>query len=976
MSQAPQILVVDDTTHDLRLLVTILAEAGYHTRVAQTGQEVLRSTELCQPDLVLLDVNLPDIDGYALCQQLKANASTAQLPILFISAADQVENKVKAFEAGGVDYITKPYQIKEVLARINYHLTYQRLQYQSEDQNRQLRQQEERWQLLTQGTGDGIFDWSMTTGVVEMSAQYLTMLGYEPSDLPPPRRCDTWLNLLHPEDRDRVLALQDAYLRRQIPIYEAEYRLRCKDGSYKWILARGQATWDEAGIPIRMVGVHQDISVRKQTEAAIQQQLEQEKAIAHITDQIHRSLEITTIFTNTAQTVWEVLKCDRVLIYRFNPDWSGKVLAEAVTTGWTPLMQSTTEPVTFGCDMVLQQNCQVSAYPTDAVTIHDTYLKTTQAEPYLQPKPLRAIADIYQADFDDCYLEFLEQLQARAYVISPIHKGKGSTLWGLLAIYQNSAPRQWQPNDIAIATQTAKQLGIAIHQAELFQQVQQSSDALARAKEQAEAANHAKSVFLANMSHELRTPLNAILGFAQLLNREPNLQPDHRQQISTIVRSGEHLLGLINSVLDLSKIEAGRMELEMTHLHLPEFLNALRTMMAQQAQDKGLTLALDLAHGLPSAIRTDSNKLRQILINLLGNAIKFTDVGKVTLQIFLAQPPDGLAQADQDSLPPDQVWLTFAVVDTGKGIELTEQQRIFDAFEQTRIGKLALNGTGLGLTISRKFVDLLGGTISLKSQIGQGSTFKVTIPVEVATSEAPPVTVELDRTVIGLALDQPSYRILIVDDSALNRRIIVKLLDSIGFEWREAENGQQAIEQWQIWQPDLILMDMRMPVMNGYEAVQQIRQSESPHRHTKIIALTAAVLGPEREQAAASGCDDFLGKPIQIPSLLQIIHTQLGVRYLYDEPNLQLLQDVTPSSPPTIHAHALSAMPLEWLKALQQSALLCDDRVIEELLAQIPPEHAPLRRTLAYYIYRYDLWHIFQTLEIYFSAAGSSTILP
>ncbi|MFZ1029612.1 MAG: diguanylate cyclase [Limnoraphis robusta] len=269
MSPIHDILIVDDSPADLNLLINILSTTGYRTRIAPTGKLAIQSALAHPPDLIMLDIKLPDLDGYTVCQQLKLDENTFHIPIIFLSALDRVLDKVKAFEVGGADYITKPYESEEVLARIKLHLAHQRLLQQLEAQNRQLRQQEERWQLLLQGTGDGIFDWNVQTGDVFMSTQLKQMLGYTDEEIE--NRFESFKYLLHPDDKDQVLMTLEHYFKHQTPDYQIEYRLRCKDNSYKWILARGQAIWTEDATPLRMIGFHQDISDRKNNELIRQQ---------------------------------------------------------------------------------------------------------------------------------------------------------------------------------------------------------------------------------------------------------------------------------------------------------------------------------------------------------------------------------------------------------------------------------------------------------------------------------------------------------------------------------------------------------------------------------------------------------------------------------------------------------------------------------------------------------------------------------
>jgi PAS domain S-box-containing protein len=393
---------------------------------------------------------------------------------------------------------------------------------------------------------------------------------------------------------------------------------------------------------------------------------------------------------------------------------------------------------------------------------------------------------------------------------------------------------------------------------------------LQKAKLAADAANRAKSEFLANMSHELRTPLNAILGFTQIMNRDRALTVEQRGNIDIITRSGEHLLALINDVLDMSKIEAGRTTLNETSFDLYGLLNSVRTMFQMRAKAKGLELRMAIASDVPRHIRSDENKLRQILINLLSNAIKFTQDGMVSLEVR------------REGGSGDDHLLYFEVADTGEGIASEELEGIFEAFVQAATGRKTTQGTGLGLPISRKFVQLMGGDIEVRSGVGEGTVFGFGVRVMRAiAAELPVVATEL--MVIGLAENQPLYRILVVDDKWENRQLMIKLLVPIGFEVREAENGQEAIEMWQEWKPHLIWMDMRMPVMDGYSATQYIKAT-TQGQATAIIALTASALEEERSIILSSGCDDFVRKPFQTSDIFAMLQKHIGVRYVYADP--------------------------------------------------------------------------------------------
>ncbi len=429
-------------------------------------------------------------------------------------------------------------------------------------------------------------------------------------------------------------------------------------------------------------------------------------------------------------------------------------------------------------------------------------------------------------------------------------------------------------------------------------------------------ANRAKSVFLANMSHEIRTPMNAILGFSQLMQRDQGLTPRQCQYLGTINRSGEHLLALINDILEMSKIEAGRTIVNPSTFDLPVLLNDLEMMFRVRTNEKRLSFSVEMIGEVPQYIVADINKLRQIFINVVGNAVKFTEQGGVGVRV----------RTDRDRAAAPCPCLHIEVEDTGPGISADEQDKLFRHFEQTKTGQQAGTGTGLGLAISREFARLMGGDVTVSSQVGKGSIFVIHFPLTEGEAQAVQAKEE-PRQVLRLQPGQATCRVLVADDVEDNRNLLAQLLGPMGFEVRLATNGAEAVQQFEEWRPHLILMDFRMPVMDGHEAIRQIR-AMAGGKEPKIIAVTASAMDENRQELMEIGADDFIGKPFREADLFQQIHTHTGVEFVHAERPSETDQEGEAELTPEL----LASLPQDLVDSMREAVITAD---LDHLLAKI-----------------------------------------
>ncbi len=667
------ILIIDDEPANLAILFAYLESQGFRVFTTAHADNAVNTVMQLSPAMVLLDVRLPGIDGYEVCRRLKHHPATWDIPVIFITILSDIDEKLQGFEAGAVDYITRPFNMREVAVRINTHLTLRNLHKQLEEQNRQLQQEirereqaeqalsesEKKYRLVVENANESIL--VAQEGYLKFfNRKTMEMSGYSAQEL----LTLSFLDAVHPDDRERVIRYHQERIQGKRLDEAYTFRVITKDGQIKWV------------------------------------------------------------------------ESNAVLI-----EWDGK------------------------------------------------------------PATLSFLSDITQR--------------------------------------------------------------------------KRAEDELQQAKEAAEAANQAKNEFLANMSHELRTPLNAIMGYTHILKREGLGSRTQRKGLEIIQRSGSHLLTLLSDMLDLAKIEAGKFELNPIAFHLQEVLSYLADTIRLRAEQKGLDFLYQSVSSLPEYGYGDEKCLRQILLNLLNNAVKFTQQGTVTFSVSELNEWDKRDKPVHSNPPilqsSNTPTLRFEVKDTGPGIPPEHLESIFSPFERGKDRQEYTEGSGLGLTISRRLVRKLGSELFVRSQVGKGSLFWFDLQLP---------EVQPDQTDSPLTFPDSSryegkgYTILLVDDKDENRMMLKDLLMPLGFEIAEAVNGHDAIDKARKWLPDLIIMDLLMPGMNGFEAARHIRQNPSL-KEIPVVAVSAHLFEAAQQKSLEAGCNDFLAKPIDAQELLDVLYSHL-----------------------------------------------------------------------------------------------------
>ena len=546
-----------------------------------------------------------------------------------------------------------------------------------------LRESEERWQLALDGNNDGIWDWNLKTNEVFFSTRWKEMLGYKDNEVS--NAWDEWTKRIYPDERDSVLQAFQDHFAKKTPFYVCEYRVQCQDGSYKWILDRGQAHWDASGDVVRMVGSYTDITDRKQTEEELKRQNLRSQLFAEITLKIRESLQIDEILQTTVTEVQKLLKADRVLIFRLETNGSGTVVQEAVLPGWA---------------VFLGEN------------IFDPCFKEEYLERYRQGR-VSAIEDIEAAHIQPCHRKFLQQFAVRANLVVPILVRDG--IWGLLLAHQCAAPRQWNNFETELLQQLANQIGIALSQAQLLEQETHQSQELTRSNADLEQ-------FAYVASHDLQEPLRMVTSYLQILEQryKNKLDANADQFITYAVDGARRMQTLINDLLNYSRLSSRGQPFMLVDCNVV-LEGALANLQLAIAESKAV-----VTHETLPQVMADATQLTQVFQNLIANAIKFCQNQQPRIHIGVAKPGANLDGESLNVIPSADEWL-FWVRDNAIGLESQYAERIFIIFQRLH-GRGKYPGTGIGLAICKKIIERHGGRIWVESKPGQGSTFYFTIP--------------------------------------------------------------------------------------------------------------------------------------------------------------------------------------------------------------------------------------------------------
>ena len=863
-----------------------------------------------------------------------------------------------------------------------------------------LAENQERFRHIFEDSPLGVALVGLDSRLLLVNQSFSDITGYSPEEM----KGKSFADFTHPEDAPNDLDQFRRMVAGEFPRYQLEKRFVHKDGHDVWVIRVAAVIKDEKGKPLYGLGMLMDISSKKKSE-------ETQRFLTYLLEQTGDGIVVADLEGNIVQ--WnkgaekifgykaeeilgkpgKILDTDQgqgqvdekrraltedgaTLHYEaLRKGKDGRLIQLDVSStqlkdesgrlvGYSAIYRDITEKLKAQVARVAAEEKvreSEDKYRKIFENVQDVFYqvdnegKVLEVSPSIETYSGYTREEFIGKDFTEFYADprdrgpFLKALQEKGEVVD--YELQFKTKSGLLVyasinahILRNDKGKpigvEGALRDVTQRKMVEEELGE--YRGHLEQMVETRTLELEKATKAAEAANRSKSSFLANMSHEIRTPMNAILGFAQLLRRDPALTPQQDQQVNVILRSGTHLLSLINDILDYSKIEADRLAVEKSTFDLHAMLAELELMFKPKAQEKGLRLLVERRDLLPRFLVSDETKLSQILQNLLSNALKFTERGGVAMRMEVRPGPDG----DGGSV------LAVEVEDSGPGIAPEEMGKLFRVFEQTESGRNAKSGTGLGLAISRKFAELMGGSLEAVSEPGKGSTFHLEIPVREGMEIG---KVEKPRRVVGLEPGQTPYRVLVVDDNLENRGYLESLLKLVGFEVRTAVDGEKGIEAYRSYRPHLILMDLRMPVMEGPEAIRRIRAMEGGGA-VKIIAVSASSFKEDQKKAIQVGADDFVSKPFREETLFERIHAWLGAKFIYaDGMGASVPASLAPP-PGDLTQEEVARLPVDLRRKLGQALRIADLdaalAVLEKIGGQDAGAAASLRTLVGKFSYQ------------------------
>ncbi|MEE3720052.1 response regulator [Tumidithrix elongata RA019] len=827
------ILVVDDNPTNLGILYDALTDAGYEVRIEIDGQNAIQQTQQNPPDLILLDVMMPEIDGFEVCRQLKTSPSTQTIPVIFMTALGDLKDKVTGLGLGAVDYITKPFQQEELLARVQLHMQLYHLSKTLETQNLELRsltaelekrvvertgelsqslhklqvmqplledansqlkeyartlaQKEEMLRLTIENAPIGILTLGFDGRFLSVNQAFCQMLGYGVDELLQKNLFD----IAPPSERRESLAELERLRHREVSKLQVEKRYLRKDGKTIDAIVRSALVCNSDRQPLCLVIEVEDVTERKQIEETLRLQ---KRAIAASHNGVviidTRLPDLPTIYVNPA--------FERI-------------------TGY-----SSAE--------ILGRNCR-----------------------FLQG------SDRNQSGLNELRKALKEQQGCTVNLRN--YRKDGTLFWNELSISPIYDDRGYLTHYVGIQNDITERKRAEVRQLQLVEQLKQ-------AKDEAESAARAKADFLAMMSHEIRTPMNGVLGMTQLL-AETELTPEQSEFVRTTQVSGEVLLTVINDILDFSKIESGKLELENAAIDLKAVIEDIYNLLSSKAQEKGLSFNYSVHPQVPPYIMGDVTRLRQILLNLISNALKFTETGEVEVFVSLKENPLPILK--------DSFYLLFAVRDTGIGMSDEQLQKLFQPFTQADLSTTRkYGGTGLGLAICQRLVSLMGGEISVESSVGKGSRFSFSIATKIAPVHLAETLSQISKMPLksqGKLSDRLPLKILLAEDNSINQTLAVAMLKKLGYQADVVDNGVAAIAAVKTQPYDLMLLDVQMPEMDGLEVANYLvtnwQTFNLGYPRPRMIAMTANAMQGDREKCLLAGMDDYISKPIVLNVLVQ-----------------------------------------------------------------------------------------------------------